>query len=381
MASLDEREKEITEYQTNVINIKQYASDLQTFLAMKQIKNDVETHDTSLHALFSSDSLNQTKLSCQIDTTLKNIATSIDRFGEIVAESKPCELTFVRKKDKQAQMIVADPPPMSVDDIQLNLKQKINNKGTFMRGCCLLTDGRMVLSSWDNDIVRFINKDGVELFQIGKDKTGFDKYDTVYIKDNNSVAVSSGGGANRCITIIDIEKKEIMSTISMDTTIHSMAVRGRLIYYCAGDKGLKMINLSDKSVSDVINSKMSGLDYVATSRDELYYTTFSTHTVTCCDLHGTAQWEFNNQRVLQHPCGISVDNEGNVYVVGYSSNNVVVISSYGQRHRQLLSKKDGLVRPVVLDYNRSTNKLLVVNECDTALLFDVTSLQQTNIKT
>jgi DNA-binding beta-propeller fold protein YncE len=66
-------------------------------------------------------------------------------------------------------------------------------------------------------------------------------------------------------------------------------------------------------------------------------------------------------RVLQHPCGISVDNDGNVFVVGYSSNNVVVISSDGQRHRQLLSNKDGLVNPTVLDYDRSTNNLLVEN--------------------
>jgi hypothetical protein len=37
-----------------------------------------------------------------------------------------------------------------------------------------------------------INKKGVELFQIGKDKTGSDTFDTVYIKDSTSVAVSSG---------------------------------------------------------------------------------------------------------------------------------------------------------------------------------------------
>ena len=375
MASLDEKEKELTEYQTTIVNIEQYASDLQTFLVMKQIENDVESLDTSIHALINSDSLNQTNLSCKIDTTLQNITTSIDRFGEVVVASKPYELTFVRKKEKQAQMMVADPPPMSVDNIQLNLKQKINIKGSSMRGCSLLTDGRMVLCSYSNNIVRFINKDGVELFQIGTNKTGSGTYDTVYIKDNNSVVVSSGSVGKRGITIIDIEKKEIMTIISMDTVIYSMAVRGRTIYYCAGDKGLKMINLSDKSVSDIINSKMSYLDYVATSRDKLYYTTFSTHTVTCCDLHGTTQWQFNDQRVLQCPCGISVDNEGNVYVVGYGSHNFVVISPDGQRHRQLLSNKDGLACPTVLDYDRSTNRLLVVNDSDAAFLFDVTRLQ------
>jgi hypothetical protein len=94
-------------------------------------------------------------------------------------------LTFVRKKDKQAQMMVADPPPMPVDNIKLNLKQKINTKGAMVRGCCLLTDGRMVVSCCCYNIVRFINKDGVELFQIGKDITGCCTYDTVYIKDGH----------------------------------------------------------------------------------------------------------------------------------------------------------------------------------------------------
>ena len=49
----------------------------------------------------------------------------------------------------------------------------------------------------------------------------------------------------------------------------------------------------------------------------------------------------------------------------------MVISPDGHRHRQLLSSKDGLVLPKVLDYERSTNRLLVVNQSDTAFLFDV----------
>jgi hypothetical protein len=51
----------------------------------------------------------------------------------------------------------------------------------------------MVLSCYNSNTVSFINKEGIELFQIGKDKTGYDTYDTVYIKDNNSVDVSSEG--------------------------------------------------------------------------------------------------------------------------------------------------------------------------------------------
>jgi coenzyme F420-reducing hydrogenase beta subunit len=53
----------------------------------------------------SISSLKQTKISCNIDTSLKNLTTSIQSFGEVVVESKPCEINLVRKKNKQAQMM------------------------------------------------------------------------------------------------------------------------------------------------------------------------------------------------------------------------------------------------------------------------------------
>ena len=373
LVSLDEKQKELTEYHKNIVNIKKYASDLQTYLAVKQIEKEVETHDTCLQALLNRDSLNQAKLTLRLDTGLKTITNSIQKLGAVVVESQPGELIFARKKDKQAQMMIADlSPAMSVENIQLILKQKINIKGNRIRGCSLLPDGRMVLSCWGTNTISFINTEGVELLQIGKDKTGSNTYDTVYVKDNNNVAVSSGKGDKQCIIIIDIESKEVKTTISIDTAIYGMAVRGRTIYYCTGYNGLKMLNLSDKSVSDIIKSDMTEVYYVATSGDKLYYTKACKHNVTCCDLHGTTQWEFNDKHVLHTPCGIAIDNDGNVYVVGYRSNNVVVFSPDGQRNRQLLFSKDGLVNPRVLDYDKSTNMLLVVNASESALLFDVT---------
>jgi hypothetical protein len=116
-----------------------------------------------------------------------------------------------------------------------------------MTGCSLLPDGRMVFSCGSKNILTFLNKEGVELFQMGKGKIGSCTFDTFYIKEDNSVAVSSGFGAKRCITIIDIESKNVITTISMDTNICGMANSGRTIYYCGWSKGLKMLILSDKS--------------------------------------------------------------------------------------------------------------------------------------
>jgi hypothetical protein len=151
---------------------------------------------------------------------------------------------------------------MSVENIQLNLKQKINTKDIAIIGCSLLPDGRMVFSSGSYNTVRLISKDGVELSQIVKDKTAFCTYDTLYIKDNNTVAVSSLYGDYNCITIIDIESKRVMTTIPMDTEVYGMAGRGRTKYCCALNKGLQMLNLSDKSVTDIIQSNMAIVYYI-----------------------------------------------------------------------------------------------------------------------
>jgi hypothetical protein len=56
LVSLDEKQKKI-EYQTNIVNIKKYAPELQTFTAVKQMEKDVEIHDTCLQSLVNSDSL------------------------------------------------------------------------------------------------------------------------------------------------------------------------------------------------------------------------------------------------------------------------------------------------------------------------------------
>jgi hypothetical protein len=48
-----------------------------------------------------------------------------------------------------------------------------------------------LLSCYEKHIVRFFNKEGVELFQIGQDQIGSNTCDTLYIKEENSLAVSS----------------------------------------------------------------------------------------------------------------------------------------------------------------------------------------------
>ncbi|CAG2200589.1 unnamed protein product [Mytilus edulis] len=112
-----------------------------------------------------------------------------------------------------------------------------------------------------------------------------------------------------------------------------------------------MISLNDESIVSVIKSSVAKFSYVETFKDNIYYTNQFTKTVTCCDFQGNTRWVFSNASVLVGPFGISVDGDGNVYVVGNRTNNVVIISPNGQHYKELLISENGLNEPMAVSCN------------------------------
>jgi DNA-binding beta-propeller fold protein YncE len=73
---------------------------------------------------------------------------------------------------------------------------------------------------------------------------------------------------------------------------------------------------------------------------------------------------------------IAVDDNGNVYVVGHRSANVIVIS---HKHKQLLSKTNRLDNPWALHYDWKTRQLPVANSTESQLTY--TTNRQKKIST
>ncbi|CAG2208904.1 unnamed protein product [Mytilus edulis] len=187
--------------------------------------------------------------------------------------------------------------------------------------------------------------------------------------DDGFIAVTSGG--SNIINLIDTKTKKLKKTIQVHSNNDGAVYKDGHLIYCAREKGLQMISLSDESITNITYNKLSIFAYVTAFGDRLFYTNYDHHTVTCCDYHGKILWTFHDTTFLLSPLGIPVDNDGFVYVVGGKTHSVVVISPNGKSCRQLLSSDDGLNLPHVLHYDQSTNKLLVANHLDTAFLFDV----------
>ncbi|CAG2216950.1 unnamed protein product [Mytilus edulis] len=275
-----------------------------------------------------SDTTNRANISCQFTKSLAQITASVQKFGEINVSCEPCNLSIKKRKQKQAQIMVAI-PAKNIDNLTWTLLKRINTELSNIQGCSLLPDARMVFACYKQDKTIIFKADGSKDFEI--DNIG-SSFDVTFIGDD-CIAVTSTN--KKMINIIDTNNKKLKKTIEVTSAIDGVAyIEGHLIY-CAREKGLQMISLSDESITNVSNVKLPTWAYVTTFGDKLFYTDNSNNSVTCCDYHGNILWTFCDTSVLVYPLGISVDNDGNVFVVGCSTKNVVVISSDGQRCRQL----------------------------------------------
>ncbi|CAC5414296.1 unnamed protein product [Mytilus coruscus] len=306
---------------------------------MKDIEKDIAVEEKFIQSVTASDTTNQVNISCQINKSLHQITASVQKFGEINVSSDPCDFTIQKRKDRQAQIMVSL-STRNIDNLTLTLQKRIDTGLSNVHGCSLLPNGIMVFCCCQQNKIRLLKSDGSKDFEINNIGPTFD---VVFI-GNDDIAVTSGGSDK--INIIDLKNKKLKKSIKVNSANDGAVYKNGHLIYGNRKKGLQMISLGDESITNVINTNLTTWAYVTTFRDKLFYTNCDNHTVTCCDYHhGNIMWTFCDTSVLKGPYGISVDNSGNVFVVGWNTNNVVVISPDVQRYRQLLSSEDGLKCP------------------------------------
>ncbi|XP_071123299.1 uncharacterized protein [Mytilus edulis] len=370
LSEVEKQEKEIAEFQAGLENIKQYASELQTFLATRDMESDLAKKEHFVQSIIKSEKLNHSQISLKIETILQNITIDVKSLGEIIVDNEPNKLIIRRQKNQQAQHMIAAPVPISIDNMTLTLRQTVKTHGTNVKGCTMLRDGRMMFTCYDQEKVIAINNDGTKDFEM---KVG-SYFDIDYI-DNNIIFVTSGSRRrSQYITLLDIEKRKVVRRFNVgEFNEGAVLINDETLIYCASENGLKIIDLNNETIGSIRSGPLglSGFSYVTSFDNYIIYTNPDNNTVTCIDFKGTPLWEFKEESVLKGPQGISVDNDGNVYVVGAKSNNAVVISHHGKRHRQILSSIEGLTHPHALRYDQSTNSLLVANTQGRAFLFEV----------
>ncbi|XP_063396962.1 transcription intermediary factor 1-alpha-like [Mytilus trossulus] len=367
ISSIQEKEMEITEYLTNFDKIKQHASDLQTFVAMKHIQQDVSKNEQFIESMLKEDKTNNVTLSFKKEKVFENLPTTLIKMGPIIVDTMSSDITLTRRKNKQAQIMLPSTHVPTIDDIKLTLKQTVNTMGAYITDCSLLPDGRMIFSGYESNKIYVIKTDGSLDFTL---QTGSCTSHMHFKEDIQKLVVTSG--IEKSITIIDMKNRKTEKLIQCGSSVYGIAYNNGQLFYNGYDSGLCVVSLDNDSVTQLENVKLRSNSSIAIWSDQLYYLNID-DSVVCCDLQGKLKWKSELASFLRSAQGIAVDNHGRVYISGFYSHNVVVISPDGHKHRVLLLKKDGIKNPQSLFFDRTNNKLLISNQTNEAFLYDVSN--------
>ncbi|CAC5388383.1 unnamed protein product [Mytilus coruscus] len=104
--SLTEKENEITKCQGKLEKFKQHATDVKTFISMKQLEQDISSKGEFFYSMIDSESFKDRELSYHAHASLQKIATDIRNYGEVVIKKIPCNVFLKRRKNKQTKRMV-----------------------------------------------------------------------------------------------------------------------------------------------------------------------------------------------------------------------------------------------------------------------------------
>jgi hypothetical protein len=369
ITTLQGKEEEIHQTQVNIENIKKYASDLQAFLGLKQIQGVSMKNENYIQSLVEDSNLKQIKLSFKVDDQIVSLLNNVNSLGKIIIETKTSDVDIEAYKQNQAQQRVVSIPLGSVNDVILKVKQRIKSGLRNVTGCCILSNGKMVFMNYSAGEVNILHRDGSRDFTINI-RSG-NPCDVTCI-DSNTIAVSVVDRDNQ-IRIIDLNKRSTTKQINTKSTVYGLTHNDGSLICCVFDKGLIRINLKDNSITPVVRCSLPAWSFVTTNGNNIYYTNHTTDRVTCCDLNGEIQWEFNDTNVLASPYGITTDNNNNIYVVGERSKNVVVISPDEQSYKVLLSGRGNVKLSWGIHCDRASNQLLLTDRGNPGLLYDIST--------
>jgi len=369
LKQLSKNSKTVEGLQSDIIAIKEYASDLQTFLGSKSLEEEVNKEEESLIALSEDGCLHQHKLSYNIDTKIKDILSTITTFGSVSIVTSPPTVSIKTTQAKQAQCmsVIQHPSVKSINDIKVTLHTTFNipkgNGNIDITGCTICPNGKMIFVDHSNNRLVILNEDGTLDIEIHC-SLGI-PFDVTCV-DDTTLAASTNNG----IEIININSGKTGRRIKSSKPCRGITYQYGVLLWCELQRGIQMMKLTDDRGTRLVKqSNLSYSSYITRRGEKLFETNNGTSIATCYTITGKQLWEYKDVSVVNGPRGVTVDNNSNVYVTLCNSNKVVVLEPDGRQGRQLISSDDGLISPTGIYFDKSKNNLLVTNLNGPAFLY------------
>ncbi|CAG2234943.1 unnamed protein product [Mytilus edulis] len=266
------------------------------------------------------------------------------------------------RKD-QAQLLVLKVPGMN--NIQPSLLRTLtipaDMKSLDILACLILPNGKFMILYSNKRLLLFSN-DGIFIRTV---VTFTDVPCDVCFVRNNTVAVTLRS-ANQTV-LVDVEKNAIIEKIKFSHNCHGASSDGKILVVNNESRQITASNLNYRLQTTFelygtarISLFQDSISRISLFQDSIYCSLYYESKVSCYKDTDEFEllWTFQHQDI-DRPVGITVDNNGFVYIVSRRNSKIVVVSPDGKTCQTILSEADGIKDPWAIDINRETGMMIV----------------------
>ncbi|XP_021354998.1 transcription intermediary factor 1-beta-like [Mizuhopecten yessoensis] len=267
----------------------------------------------------------------------------------------------VRKQRRDLPGVPTLVKPLSKCEVKeirkVTIKCPSDQGDCLARGVVYLPDGRIVVGDRNNKKFKLINDAGDVVDEL---KLDGDLWDLCMVDNTTVAAAIPSPGGIRVVTVTP-SKLTLSSVINTNKQCYGITYRdGEFIV----STGSEVCSVKKDGTTKTLY-RYTG-DVCALSHDPKDGQLFIAHRTNRTGRTAIGRLSTDNKYtdvlnvgVVKYAYGVDVDMEGNVYVCGYGSNNVVQMSGDGTNVRELLTAADGITQPLAISV--CGNKLVVSN--------------------
>jgi hypothetical protein len=353
ITDLKSRKQRVDESECVLSAIKQHATEFQTYLSIRDMTREAQEEDNYLQSLRDNQKL--VRYDMRFIKEMGVIENKSKFFGKLEFEIRNEDVAFTRKTDNEAQ-IFNPRRRREVGNITMSkilsfkVPSKENNK---VQDCLVSDDGLFIVTNRDNKCLHIFESDGtvkrdLQLLYKPIGVTQLNKQILV-IYDDKSI-----------IHVIDLTIFNIVNEIKIKAQSHSICTFNSNICIGLQDCGFLIIDIKGNVLKE-LKMAFENPYYIVVTNDTIYIPKWKENKIVCLDTNGNQLFEMFNED-LKAPLGITSDSDGNLYVVGFHSNNVFLFSKDDQTCKELIPASDKMSKPRTVNYNDMLGLLMITTE-------------------
>ncbi|XP_063409330.1 uncharacterized protein LOC134692749 [Mytilus trossulus] len=366
---IDSKIKLVEEAIHSVNQMKSHATDLQVFLALREIEKDVEKELSYVKDIKTKTEMKTFDVQFKVSDGLKSLQKDVKVWGEISIKSFDSPVCIDVAIEKQAQIMLPGKKRENLTDIHsITLKKntsfKVESRYCRLAGCEILPDGEILLVNATNNTILTYNRSGSLIKEF---KLQWKPYDITYI-DNDMIAISFI--AEKKVCTLNTKNEQLNTIYESPEKVYGIAYKDGKLFLRYGIKGIRIISVSGTLISDIAFKSGSTSHLCVGSSDQICYPIWRERSVICCDRQGSIRWKVTND-LLTEVYGITCGLNDVVFAADITG-GITLISSDGQQTKRIIDKSIGLNRPCCIHFSDKMNQLLVCNESGgQVFLYDV----------